>query len=247
MGHYTCLIALEELVLRCRDKRAQNFIQEAVVCYKNGAYRSAIVATWIAVVFDIIHKLNELDMTGDKNAKVHINNFEQIVNGGESKLKEALEFERDILSIAKKEFELLTPNELQDLVRLQQDRNRCAHPSMQAIDTVYIPTAELARTHIRNAVEILLSREPVQGQAAFDRICAEIKSEYFPTTKEEAVLHFKSGPLIRARESLIRKLIVGLTKAGIYDDNIDFDEKKRICVAVSAVLEIHKTIHSCPN
>jgi len=63
------LIDLDELVLRCRDEHARSYIAEAVACYKAGAFRASIVATWIAVVLDILHKLRELELTGNGAAK----------------------------------------------------------------------------------------------------------------------------------------------------------------------------------
>lgn len=241
MGIAGRMVDLDELVLCCRDEKAREYIREAVACYKSEAFRSAIVAAWIAVVFDILHKLRELDLTGDKNARKHLDDFEKIVAGGESKLKEALDFERGILDVAASDFELLTPNEKLDLARLQEDRNRCAHPSMQAMDTVYEPTAELARSHIRNAVEILLAREPVQGKAALARIWAEIKSEYFPTGTEEAVAHFRSGPLARARDSLVRNLVLSLVKAFVLDENAEGKQMQRAAAALGAVIALHRT------
>jgi hypothetical protein len=62
------LVDIDELALKCRDEAARSYIAEAVQCYKSGAYRSCVVATWIAVVFDIVYKLRELDLTGDKRA-----------------------------------------------------------------------------------------------------------------------------------------------------------------------------------
>lgn len=235
------MVDLDELVLCCRDEKAREYIREAVACYKSGAFRSAIVAAWIAVVFDILHKLRELDLTGDKNARKHLDDFEKIVAGGESKLKEALDFERGILGVAASDFELLTPNEKLDLARLQKDRNRCAHPSMQAMETVYEPTAELARSHIRNAVEILLAREPVQGKAALERIRAEVTSEYFPMSTEKAVDHFKNGPLVRARDSLVRNLSLVLVKDFLRGESMKDGEKIRLATALGAVIELHRS------
>lgn len=42
---------LDELIIRCRNQAAKEYISEAVACYKSGAYRSCIVATWIAFTF----------------------------------------------------------------------------------------------------------------------------------------------------------------------------------------------------
>jgi hypothetical protein len=235
------LIDLDELTLRCRDRQAREYIQEAVASYKAGAYRACIVSTWIAVVLDFLHKLRELEMTGDARAKAKLEEFEKIRAGGENSLKAALDFEREVLTVAANEFELLTPLEKDDLERLQKDRSRCAHPSMQSIDEPYQPTPELARSHLRNAVEILLQREPVQGAAAFGRICAEIKSEYFPITTADAKIHFENGPLVRAREVLIRRLIVGLSKA-LLNEELSAPERRRLLAAIAAILEMHRRV-----
>lgn len=62
------LADLDELILRCRTKEAKEYVTEAVACYRVGAFRSCIVATWVAVVFDFLNKLEELELTGDKQA-----------------------------------------------------------------------------------------------------------------------------------------------------------------------------------
>ena len=91
------LIDLDELVLRCRDEQARQYIAEAVACYKVGAFRSSIVATWVAVVFDILHKLEELELTGDKNAKKRLEDYENLRKRGD--VTGSLGFERKILDM----------------------------------------------------------------------------------------------------------------------------------------------------
>ena len=62
------LLDLDELVLRVRSPAAREDITEAVACYKAGAYRAAIVATWTAVLYDIFSKIREIELTGDRAA-----------------------------------------------------------------------------------------------------------------------------------------------------------------------------------
>ena len=71
------LTDLEELVQTCSDPRSRTYIQEAVNCYKAGAYRSAVVACWIAVAFDLIDKLRTIAATGDKAAGQWIEKFDR--------------------------------------------------------------------------------------------------------------------------------------------------------------------------
>lgn len=232
------LIDLDELVDLCRDEQARTHIEEAVACCRAGAYRACIVATWNALVFDYLRKLQELELTGDAEARIQCERFESIRSGGDSKLGDALQFERDMLDTASEKFELLTPHELRDLERLHMDRNRCAHPSMQSLEEPYIPSAELARTHLRNAVEIMLEREPVQGKAAFDRICMQVKSAYFPQSPEQAREQLETGPLSRARSSLVRSLFVGFTKEALIG-KCNPSEKRRIIAAVGAIVAMY--------
>lgn len=230
---------LDELILLCRNDKARSFIQEAVQCYKSGAYRQTIVAAWIAVVYDIIQKLQELELSGDANAKIHLEKFEKIRKAGD--LKAALDFERNILDIAIDEFELISNIEYMDLVRLQEDRNRCAHPAMNIDDEIYQPYPELARSHLRNAVENLLQRPPVQGKAALNRLILDINSEYFPININDAVNYLSAGPLAHPRTSLIRNFVIILIK-DILDIQTDVLKRERILSALLATMKIQPDI-----
>lgn len=201
---------LDELVLRCRDQKAKQYIFEAVASYKAGAHRAAIVATWIAVCFDVIEKIRELALAGDKEAEKQAQELELTRREGD--LTRALKFERELLSNARDKFELISPLEYIDLERLQADRNRCAHPSLTADDQAYIPSAELARLHIHSAVTHILQHPPVQGKFALERLLGEIESEYFPTSLEDARVALGSGPLRRPRDSLVRNLVLVVVK-----------------------------------
>jgi hypothetical protein len=128
MNSLTALADLDELVILCRDDKARLYIVEAVACYRSGAYRSGIVATWIAVCYDIIDKLRELALSGDKAAEQEIEKIEKARSSND--WLRMLKFERDILKLAKDQFELISHLEYIDLLRLQEDRNRCAHPSL---------------------------------------------------------------------------------------------------------------------
>lgn len=230
---------LEELVLRCRGESARLYVREAVAAYHGGAYRAAVVTTWIAVLFDLLDKLRELALAGDKNAKQKIETFDVIRAKGDAAYKEALEFERGLLACAAAEFELLTPVELEDLNRLRDDRNRCAHPSMQASDVPYQPPAELARLHIRSAVELLLSREPVQGKAAFARLQGEVESAYFPEQIQVARAQLEAGPFRRARRPLIRDFILAVS-VSLLTEELNAKQRRQRVAALRAALEIHR-------
>jgi hypothetical protein len=188
MNARTALVDLDELVLLCRDDKARLYIVEAVACYRSGAYRSAIVATWIAVCYDIIDKFRELALSGDKNAEQYIAKIERARAAND--FAQALILERDLLTIARDQFELISHLEHIDLSRLQEDRNRCAHPSLVSQDQAFAPSGELARLHLRSAVLHLLQHQPVQGKYALERLLNEVHSEYFPDAVPKAFKHY---------------------------------------------------------
>lgn len=232
---------LDELVLKCRNQKAKDYIREAVACYKSGAFRSSIVSTWIAVSFDIIDKLKELSLSGDKEAEKQINDFDKARRIGD--IANSLRFEREILAVCRDKLELISPVEFIDLERLQQDRNRCAHPSMSSDGEMFNPSAELARLHIRSAVDHLLQHPPAQGKYALDTLLTEINSEYFPTDLNKALIAFDSSPLKRARESLVRNLIIILLKK-LINDVKDYKEAGRISTALNAIGNMHRECFS---
>ncbi len=236
-GEY--FVDLDELVLRCRDEQARQYIAEAVACYRAGAFRACIVMTWTAVIFDFLHKLRELELSGDANAAQQLQQFENIQTNHD--IRRSLEFERQMLRRARDDFELISHTEYTDLERLRDDRNRCAHPSLQVSGDPYQPTAELARYHLRNAVTHFLQQPPVQGKAAQTLIWNDIESAFFPTDLNLVIGIFKQGLLAQARQSLIRAMVVGLTK-NLLQQELTAKECLQRFSALNAILEMYVAI-----
>ncbi|MDI3294401.1 hypothetical protein [Janthinobacterium tructae] len=214
---------------------------EAIACFKASAYRASIVATWVAVCFDFIQKVQELALTGDKEA-------EQLageINDARVKqdLSWSLKFEKNILQFARDKFELISPIEFTDLMRVQEDRNRCAHPSIAADGEPFSPSAELARLHIRSAITHLLQHPPVQGKAALERLVDEVESDYFPTEFKKAAIAFANGPLKRPRQSLVSNFFVVLFKR-IVNFETDWARRLRLTAAMKAMQTLN---HSAFN
>lgn len=229
---------LDELVVRCRDESAREHFREAVDAYRAGAYRAAIVSTWVATVYDVVGKLQELALTGDKQAQRKLDEFEA---AHESKdYQRANRLEDEVIKWAADTFDLLTPIETMDIDRLHDDRHRCAHPALLALNEPYRPTAELARTHLRNAAEHLLHREPVQGRAAKQALDSAVRSAYFPMDPIKARRYLEEGsPLKSARELLVRDFVVGLATDLVIQER-PADERARQLAALQAAVEIRR-------
>ena len=230
------LADLDELLLQCKLPQSKAFLAEAISCYRAGAYRSAIISTWIAVVFDLISKLKDVALTGDIAAQKVVKEIEDMYLTDD--ISAALRFERTILEKAVKPFEFISFIEKEDLERLLVDRNRCAHPSLRSLDEPYQPSGELVRTHIFNAVAALLQHPPVQGRKALHSILETIESDSFPIQVDRALeQYFKHSPLVRARLSLVKDVICVLTKELLLEQRADA-ERLRKFTALRAVFKM---------
>ena len=234
---WNSLADLDELVLACESPVSAEYLDEAVACYRGGAYRAAIVATWVAVTYDYLDKLNQLDIAGDKEARKQLEEWEQARSDPDWKASQRLE--QSLLDVARDAFEFLSEIEYQDLVRLRDDRHRCAHPSHDHAGEPYQPTAEQARAHLRTAVEHLLSRPPVQGKAALARLTAEVDSAYFPSEVDDATDLLGRGPLGHARDVLVRNATVLLLKEALNNEGGTDPQRANRRVALAALHRMH--------
>jgi len=232
---------LDELTQSCRDDEARKFIAEAVACYRAGSYKACIVSTWIAVVYDLLAKFRELALGGDAQAQAltsELSNLQPKIalkDGGA--IKRILEIERTSLEIANDQFGFFDGQQLIDLNRLRDDRNRCAHPTYQGMDQPYTPSAELARSHLVHAVAHVLSVPPVQGRAAAAHIVRLVESAYFPTDVELAKTQLRAGGLERPKDSLVREVVDRLV-FGLFEGAGPLKGRIQTASAIRAVQEL---------
>lgn len=239
------LTDLDELFLQCRTDIAKSYISEAIACYRAGAYRACIITTWIAAVFDLIEKIKEVALTGHGGAK-NLNEaferyLEQIDEGNKQAIKQLLEFERILLEEARDKLQLLDNHQYLELSRLREDRHRCAHPSFQQNGIPYQPSAELARTHIKNTITYLLSQPPIQGKAALEDLKKRVNSEYFPIEPADAKNALKESPLKKPTEPLVKNFTDWLIFS-FFEKEKTAPQRRRLSAALRAILEMENLI-----
>jgi len=216
---------IDSLTLSVRDKESQRLISEAATAYRGGAYRSAIVATWIAVTYDIIAKAQELAAKGEGDAKAFVGEIDTaIAKAHTSKdFKETQAIERDLLKTAMNRLQILASHEYIDLDRLREDRNHCAHPAFIADGGLFQPSPELVRSHLVHALQHLLINAPLQGKAALNRLEADILSLSYPTNTTEIGQYITDKYLSRAKDTLVRNIIKRLITLPFSADSPKFD------------------------
>lgn len=235
-------VDLDELLLRCRNDNAKKYIQEAILCYKIGAFRASIVSTWVAIVYDFVDKLRELSYSGDANANEKLSSFRKAQDHHSP--TEALKFEKNILDWSLNEFKFISPIQKDDLDRLVTDRNRCAHPSMMNHYEIYKPSAEQARLHIKNAVLYFLQYPPTQGKSALDELKTDIFSQWFPQEDEQALQRLKDSPLSNAKPSLLSNFIQLMCKEFLIEESGENEgNQNKIACSLNAIRKMYPTLH----
>lgn len=236
---------IEALATRCRSEQSRSYVSEAIKCYKSGAYRAAIVTTWIAVVFDLIDKIRELSLAGDKAAKELEEKYEnyvlQIDRNSPQGIKGALEFERGLIDSCKIKLQFFDAQQYIDLVRLKEDRHRCAHPSFQKVGIPYEPSAEQSRLHIRNAVVHVLSQPPVQGKAALAELKSLVESKYFPEDENKALIQLKGVDFDNANKVLVKRFTEFLVDSFLMGEEVLYLQR-RCFTALNAAFELYPEV-----
>lgn len=237
------LTDLDELALVVREPKARAYITEAVDAYRGGAYRAAIVSTWIAVTFDIISKIRELASQDDAMAKNVIAELDNAISTKNTKKLQTLE--EDLLTKALMDFEFLSQQEYHDLLRMKEDRNLCAHPAFVVEELLFEPEPERVRMHIVHSVRYLLQHQPVQGKSALGRLVADVKSATFPNELETACVFLNSKYLNRAKKVLVQNMIVVLLKSLLRGNDPDLPSSysSQMILTIQAIARKHPDVY----
>lgn len=170
--------AMEDLRAQVRSNRSRDYVDEAIAAYTAAAYRAAVISIWIAVVSDLIDKIDILAENGEPAAVSMRETLRRAIDNSD---KSAMQkFESAILEEAKTQLHILSEQDFEDLARLRHDRNLCAHPAYVSDETLFSPSAERVRAHLATAVDTLLSHGPVVGRKAIARFDHYVRGKTFP-------------------------------------------------------------------
>ncbi|CAM5632562.1 hypothetical protein GCM10010329_22560 [Streptomyces spiroverticillatus] len=170
--------ALEDVRNQVRSLTSRRYIEEAVAAYSVGAYRAALISTWIAVAADVIGKIRLMAEQGGAAARLR-DELDRAIKA--NNVPALQEFERKLVGRAHTELELIGSREAEDLDRLYKDRHLCAHPAFASDgEDLFTPTPELVRAHLASAVDSLLAHPAITGRKAIERFGREASSASFP-------------------------------------------------------------------
>lgn len=197
-----------------------------MAAYGGGAYRSALIAVWIAVAADITEKIRLLaEDNGNGKAVLLRDSLDRAIAANST--ADLQKFENGLLKVAHEDLELIGQRERVEMTRLYKDRNLCAHPAfVSGTDELFSPTAELVRAHLSAAVDGLLSHGAVTGRMAIERFGREVSSNSFPDKDARLAEHLKAGYMDRGTTQLRSNLIKVVCKKTL-DVELDLGHRWR--------------------
>lgn len=204
-------VDLDVLLTRIRNPQSKVYFLDAVKAYKAGALRAALSSAWVALVYDLIAKYRELDGLGDAAARTYIQAWDTATQ--HANITQLLQLEGSIVEDATANTQIINPIARTHLIRLREDRNYCAHPAFSAEGELFMPSHELVRMHLLNVVELVLSREPLQGMALFDLFDTDVQSSGLPTAHARILDYVEQRYLARLRGTNVRNFGTVLAKS----------------------------------
>jgi hypothetical protein len=202
---------LDAYLTRIRDYRTRAYFSDALRCFRAGAFRSAVAATWVTVAYDLIAKYRELSTLGDAEAQKFILDWDRA--RATNQTSRLLELERTLLTHAHEKMAIIDAITVRAMTRLYEDRHLCAHPAFATQDDLYEPPADLVRAHMSSAVDALLSQQPVQGRGIFEAFSADIQSAGFPSTPQLVADYVEQKYLRKMRPNIVRNFGIVLAKS----------------------------------
>lgn len=227
--------AVEDLLNEVRSRESRRYLAEAIGAYQAGAFRSAIVATWVAVAFDLIGKIRELDGDGDPTAGAFTRGLERAIENQAQNPELLLDIERNLIKVAHESFEFIEQRERLQLERLRQDRHVCAHPAFVRPDEVFVPTPELVRAHLATAIDAVLSKGPVPGKRAIDRFINEVSQTSFPERLNDLANYLRDRYFEPGKRVLRRGLAELIVKGCLGADGTDSRIVRRCTLSAHAL------------
>jgi hypothetical protein len=227
-------IDLDILITRVRHPNSKTYFLEAVKAYKAGALRAALSSAWIAVVYDLIAKYRELNAMGDAAATAFVQTWDFATANGD--VKKLLELESAIIADATANTQVLSRIAEIHIKRLREDRHLCAHPAFSTEADLFEPSPELVRLHLVNAIDLVLSQEPLQGKAIFEQFDIDVQSSGFPSMPTKVLDYVEQRYLARVRPQNIRNFGIVLAKSPLKAVPPQWERQRRKIIASLAAI-----------
>lgn len=201
MAHLT---DMEELLSTIPAINVRDYMREAMSCYMAGAYRGAIVLSYIALFDDLLAKLGEL---------ANVNSSAKLIFVDASKKKSDQDVYESYLIDQLTSKNLISGLDSAFLTTLRTLRNKSAHPSGHK------PSPEEARYIFFETVSRFLSRPILSTTQLVDEIIDRLKNaNFFPSHITDDITSVVESEISNLHEEAIPQLVAKLTLSCVSTD-----------------------------
>jgi hypothetical protein len=167
------MLDFDEILANVKNSQIKKYIEESIKSYQVGNYRSAILAVWIAAMFDLVKKFEVLV---DQREPTAISKWNDL----KPKIEAHKNWENELICAAETAA-MISRYEADTLRALSKTRNRYAHPSFDDVGTLFDPTPEEVRYFIRTLYDIVLSQPAQLGAFYVSQLLESLKApNFFP-------------------------------------------------------------------
>jgi hypothetical protein len=165
------MLDFDEILISIKDPQIKKYLEESIKSYRVGNYRSAILAVWIATMFDLVKKFETLAYECEPTAIDHWNRLKP-------KIEAHKNWEKELVDAANSTA-MISSHEAGILESLRKTRNLYAHPSFDDVGNLFDPTPEEVRYYIRTLYDMVLSQPAQLGAFYVNKLLADIKDSNF--------------------------------------------------------------------
>jgi hypothetical protein len=166
--------SIDMAISRIYDARIRTYFAEVYSSYVNRNYRSAVVMLWSVVICDLLFKMHDLSIAfNDETAKAILKTIAEL----QEKNPKSSEWEQTLFKEVKTKTQLLNEGEYASLELLQKHRHLSAHPVLTGHEALFAPTKDQSRSHLRNALDAVLTKPPIMTKKVIDFMVADLESK----------------------------------------------------------------------
>jgi primosomal protein N'' len=174
------MLDFDEILVNIKNPQIKKYVSESISSYRVSNYRSAIIAIWIAAMFDLVKKFEILTEQREPSATKKWKELKP-------KIEDHKNWEQELVDAAKA-VAMISSYEAETLKELSKKRNLYAHPSFDEVGTLFDPTPEEVRYFIRSLYDIVLSQPAQLGAFYVNQLLEQIKG---PTYFSEQLIIYK--------------------------------------------------------
>lgn len=190
---------MEELLGRIPGSDIRDYMREALSCYMAGAYRGALVLSYIALFDDLLVKLGELG---------NVNSAAKSIFTEAAKKKTDQDVYESFLIDQLTSKSLISGLDSSFLTTLRTLRNKSAHPSGHK------PSPEEARFVFFETIDRFLSKPILSTTQLVDEIVVRLKnSNFFPSTSIVDIENVVRDELANLHDEAIPQLVAKMAAA----------------------------------